>query len=154
MSIQRRFFGTGVTLCEEQIEKISLFGALNDEQRNRLLKESTVRHCRFGEQIFCEGDLPSDIYIVLSGRVDLICERDNIHEIKQILKEGECFGETAVIGIQPQAATAVAATRDVSLLVLNSHSLIDIEKHNKELFALLMMNIARDVSRKIHCHYD
>lgn len=153
MSIQRRFFGTGVTLSEKQIEKISLFGALTSQQRDRLLRESAVRHCRLGEQIFCEGDLPSDIYIILRGRVDLICERDNVHQIKQILTQGECFGETAVIGIQPQAATAIASTRDVSLLVLTSHLLIDIEKNNKELFALLMMNIARDVSRKIHGQY-
>ena len=153
MSIQRRFFGTGVRLSEEQVEKISLFGALSREQRNQLLRASTIKHCRLGEQIFCEGDLPSDIYIILSGRVDLVCERDNVHQIKQMLKEGECFGETAVIGIQPQAATAIASSRDVSLLVLTSHLLIEIERHNKELFALLMMNIARDVSRKIHCQY-
>jgi len=139
-----------VELSQDQIEQISLFGALDEVQKQILLEGSSLRHCRIGEHIFDAGDLPSDIYIVLSGRVDLITERMNVHEIQQILKEGDCFGHTAVIGIQPQATSAIVSAKEATLLVLPSKLLIDIQQNDKELFALLMMNIARDVSRKIH----
>lgn len=139
---------TGFT--EETISSISLFGALDSDQIQTLLRLMQVRRCRSGEHIFSSGDLPSDIFILLNGRVDLVVNQAGVHRIQDSFSFGDTFGETAIIGIQPQIGTAIAFADDVKLLVLSREALIDIQQENIEIFAILMMNIARTVSRKLH----
>ena len=135
---------------EEAMLSISLFGALNLNQIQTLLPLTQVRQCRSGEHIFSAGDLPSDIYVLLSGRVDLVVNQQGVHRIRDSFGFGDTFGETAVIGIQPQIGNAIAFADDVKLLVLSREALIELQAREVEIFAILMMNIARTVSRKLH----
>lgn len=135
---------------EETISSISLFGALNPNQIQGLLPLMQVRLCRSGEHIFSAGDLPSDIYVLLSGRVDLVVNQGGVHRIRDSFGFGDTFGETAVIGIQPQIGNAIAFADDVKLLVISREALIELQERDVEVFAILMMNIARAVSRKLH----
>lgn len=64
-------------------------------------------------------------------------------------KEGNCVGETGVIGIQPHSATAIAMT-DTDLIVLTSEELLAIYETDKDLFGCLMLNIAREACRRLH----
>lgn len=139
-----------IMLSDEIISYISLFGALNREQLDTLLSYMHVRECRSGERIFSKGDLPSDIYILLNGRVDFLMDDGDVTRIQSSYKKGDVFGETAVIGIQTQLGTTVASGDDVQILVLSREALINIQKDNIELYGILMMNIAREVSRKFH----
>jgi len=139
-----------ITLSEETISYVSLFGALDREQLERLLGYMTQRHCRSGERIFSRGDLPSDIYVLLQGRVDFVVEEHGVARLKTSYKVGDTFGETAVIGIQTQIGSAIASGDDVELLVLSRDSLLLLHKEDPYLYGVLMMNIAREVSRKLH----
>lgn len=139
-----------VVLSRELISSISLFGALSDRQQAIVLGVMTIRNCRAGEHIFSAGDQPSDIFVLINGRVDLVTEEGGVHRIQHAVRQGEMFGETAVIGIQNQICTAIASNDDAQLLVLSSEGLDQIQREDTGLFAILMMNIARDVSRKLH----
>ncbi len=130
------------------LNKIALFGGLTDEQLHTvfgLLKKT--RYAR-GEFIFEEGDEPSDIYIVFGGSVELLLEVDGDYLAEAVFGVGDCFGETAVIGIQRHTAAAMAR-EDAELIVLPRDGLFSLWGTNTELFAMLVLNIAREACRRL-----
>lgn len=130
-------------------EKISVLGGLNDKQIAKLYPFFSKHSLTAGEVIFGQGQLPTNVYIVLHGKVEMEIKCEDGSVKKVFYKEGDCFGETAVIGIQPQIGRAQARTQ-VELLVLSRSNLLDIVNQDTELFAMLMMNLAREVSRRLH----
>lgn len=128
---------------------VSLFGALNDVQLKKVLSSLSEESFFAAETIYKQGQLPCNIYVVLSGEVALTVKRGEKTELPFQYRVGDCFGETAVIGIQQQMGTATAVG-DVRLLVLNRMDLMELLQWDVELFGILMMNIAREVSRRLH----
>jgi CRP/FNR family cyclic AMP-dependent transcriptional regulator len=66
-----------------------------------------------------------------------------------VFEEGYCFGEASVIGIQPHKGTAIAV-EDTELIVLSRNALLSIYDSDKDLFSILILNIAREVCRRLH----
>lgn len=139
-------------------DKLSLLGGFSQAQIGEMAKHFSLHRYQQGDVIFEQGDQPSDIYIVLSGSVELSVGgtgKARSHGRKQARKEvceylpGACFGESALIGIQPQAGAA-KVLGDAQLLVLTSEGLLAIYEADLELFGMLMMNLAREVSRRFH----
>ncbi|MCM8776178.1 MAG: cyclic nucleotide-binding domain-containing protein [Candidatus Omnitrophica bacterium] len=131
------------------LNKISIFGGLSDEQLTRIFKLLEGISYKAGEVIFRQGDEASHIYIILSGTVKIVVGAD--YEPLELVSfsTGQCFGETSVIGIQPHSATAIAVT-DTELMVLERRDLLSIFESDKELFGLLILNIAREACRRLH----
>jgi len=130
-------------------ERISLFGGLSDHQMDVLLPKLKEIFAREGDTVFRQEQLPCNVYIVLSGEVLLEVAREDGSCCTMTYLPGDCFGETAVIGIQPQLGLA-KAEKDSQLLVLSRSCLMDLLSVDKELFGILMMNVAREVSRRLH----
>ena len=78
----------------------------------------------------------------------IIIDQENVSLELASLRVGECFGETSVIGIQPHFSSAVA-DRTTELIVLERKVLLNIFESDKELFGLLILNIARETSRRL-----
>tara|TARA_B100000809_G_scaffold265220_1_gene323360 strand:+ start:431 stop:928 length:498 start_codon:yes stop_codon:yes gene_type:complete len=131
------------------LDEISLFGALEQGQQYDIFKKLQQVRYNAHEMIFKQGDQPSHIYIVLSGRVRLVFDAENHPLSKGEFPPGACFGETSVIGIQTHSASTIAV-EDTELLVLSKEALMEIFDEDKELFARLMLNIAREASRRLH----
>ena len=130
-------------------EKTSILGALQEEQIETLLSVMEVRSYDDQESVFLSGDPACAIYIVLKGKICLDFGEDN-HPLSDIeFSPGECFGETSVIGIQPHSATATAAG-PVRLITLSSSSLYTLYASDTALFAMLILNVAREASRRLH----
>lgn len=128
---------------------ISIFAGLSQAQLHTLVRLLERVCYKAGERIFTEGEQPSYIYIVLSGCVKLVVGADQTPLELMIFAEGACFGETSVIGIQPHAATTVAA-EDTELIVLSRDALLSLFKSDLELFSILILNIAREACRRLH----
>lgn len=130
----------------------TILGGLSDEQVAELLSKMETDHYSDDQPIFYSGDPASAIYIVLRGAVRLDFG-DEMHPLSQIeFQPGDCFGETSVIGIQPHSAGAVAKG-DVTLLTLTTNTLHSLYETDTKLFAMLVLNIAREASRRLH-HTD
>lgn len=128
---------------------ISIFGALNEKELAvlvRLLHKVTYTE---GERIFEEGDEATHIYIIQSGIVKLVINIDTEPLEIAELRNGHCFGETAVIGILPHSATAMSMC-DTELLVLTGEALLSLFKTENLLFGKLILNIAREACRRLH----
>lgn len=136
----------------EILDKISIFGGLSEDQQKRmtaLLKTITYER---GDYIFRQEEEASYIYIIRSGKVQIISESPESKCLLAVFVTGDCFGETSILGIQPHSASAIAADKTV-LMVLERKVLISIFETDKELFGLLVLNIARETCRRLH-HID
>ena len=152
MNIQKELLPiTDINYILEILDKVSLFGGLNETQYHTVFKYfQKINYCS-DEIIYREGDSPSYIYIIKSGTVKLIHERNNFTFAMAEYKVGNCFGETSLIGIQPQNSTA-KATEDTTLYVLSKESLRKLFKLEKDIFGIFMMNIARESCRRLLSH--
>jgi CRP-like cAMP-binding protein len=131
------------------LSKISIFAGLSQNQLYTLFQLLEKARYKAGENIFNEGEQPSHIYIVQSGRVKLVVDAKQTPLELIVFEEGQCFGETSVIGIQPHAATAVSV-KDTELIVLSRKALLSLFKTDLELFSILILNIAREACRRLH----
>ncbi len=131
------------------INKISIFAGLTDKQLYSLFRVLEKVHLKPGRIVFTEGEPPSHIYIIRSGRIKLVVNAKDTPLELCVLGEGHCFGETSVIGIQPHAATAIAID-ETDLIILSRTALLTLYKSDLELFSVLILNIAREASRRLH----
>jgi CRP-like cAMP-binding protein len=130
------------------LNDISIFAALSNGQLCNLISLLERIRYKTGDRIFTEGQQPSHIYIVMSGRVKLVVGAEQTPLELAIFGKGECFGETSVIGIQPHSATTIAI-EETELLVLSRNTLLSLLKSDLELFSVLILNIAREACRRL-----
>lgn len=129
--------------------KISLFGGLTDEQLDLVLD-----HCRGAkysaeEVIYLQDSNPTYIYIVIQGRIKLLRNFPSGSLEMGSPGQGHSFGEASLIGIESHGATAVAG-EESELLVLSGETLRTLWHKDKSLYAMLMMNIARELGKRLH----
>jgi CRP-like cAMP-binding protein len=65
-----------------------------------------------------------------------------------VLDPGACFGEIALIGICPRTAT-VRAIEECSALRLSNRVLLQLYERDLEQFAMVQMNLGREVARRL-----
>lgn len=130
------------------LNKISLFGGLDDTQLYSVFQMLETEHYRKGEFIFRQGDAPDHIRIVHTGRVRIVEEVDGTPMELAEFDAGQCFGETAVIAIHPHTAGAVAL-EDCAMLVIPREKLFGLYHTDSKLFGMLMLNIAREACRRL-----
>ena len=135
------------------LNKISIFAGLSDKQLYTLFKLLTEVTYKANENVFEQGDKPSHIYIVKKGKVKLVLWKNDTPFELIVFEEGYCFGEASVIGIQPHEGTAIAL-EDTELIVLSRNALLSIYDSDKDLFSILILNIAREVCRRLHYSDD
>jgi len=133
------------------LEKHALFGGLQPAEIDLL--RSLMREERFhkGHDIVKEGDLGDRLYFIRSGSVEVIkaCPDDAGATAQlAVLNTGDTFGEMELIDIQRRSAT-VRALEDVDALSLSNRDLYRISQENMHTFAMLVMNIGREISRRL-----
>jgi CRP-like cAMP-binding protein len=69
------------------------------------------------------------------------------------LGQGDCFGEMALLDLCPRSAS-VRADEDCSAIELSSSNLYRLFERDVEQFALIQMNIAREMSRRLRITDD
>ncbi len=137
------------------LQEYSIFGGLDKDQLAyiaTLLKED---HYAPGQVILKEGELNNKVYFINQGtvRVDKFrCGEDGASGCSTAhianLVVGDTFGEMELIDIQPCIAT-VTASEEVSVLTLSNVDFYALRKKDMKAFTLVIMNLARDISRRL-----
>lgn len=130
------------------LSKISIFGGFNDEELYKIFNILQKVTYLDEEFIFKQGESPTHVYIILEGKIRLI--KDINYRSYQLFEfgVGNCIGEESVIGVQPHTLSAMAVG-NVELAVIPKKSLLDLYNTDIKLFSLLILNIARDLSRRL-----
>jgi CRP-like cAMP-binding protein len=130
------------------LQKYSLFGGLLEDQITQSVPLiETVRY-RPGDVMLAEGDLNDRIRFILSGRVAVSKDGLELTEFG----EGDFFGEMEVLDIMPTAAT-ITALSAVEVMIISNKSLREIYRSDPRIFSMFIMNLARDLSRRLR-HMD
>jgi CRP-like cAMP-binding protein len=135
------------------LSKIAIWGGMSYEQQSRIFRQLEVGSFKRGEYIYKKGDQPSHIYIVKTGKIEIfISDRDTIVD-KEILSTGGCFGVAALMAMETHMGTAIAR-EDCEVMVLSRQSILELRHEDIHLFALLVMNIAREIARRLRLTDD
>ena len=130
------------------LKQISIFGGMTEEGLSKIVALITVKDYAKEEVIFKEGEPSVAIYIVYSGKVKIVLHlEDNPYTLVEFTV-GDCFGETAMIGIQNHATSAVAM-EDSRIMLLTAQNFNDLYKGDPKLFSLLILNVARESCRRL-----
>jgi CRP-like cAMP-binding protein len=136
----------------ESLRKHSLFGGISRkalESIAPLLQERTFVQGNF---IVHEGDHGGTLHFIVEGSVEILkrVPGGTVHDQRQlaVLKTGATFGEMELIDIQCCAAS-VRALEDVKVLTLTNSDMYQIYEDSLETFALIIMNMAREISRRL-----
>jgi CRP-like cAMP-binding protein len=130
------------------LSDIAIWGGISDDQRDKIFRLLEIGMFQKGEHIFRKGDEPSHIYIVKKGKIDLMIGDEDVHLAKKTLVAGECFGVASLMAMQTHTSTAITL-EDSEIMVLSRQALLQLQEEDIKLFALLIMNIARELARRL-----
>ncbi len=107
------------------------------------VKESTATYAP-GERIFEQGDLGTEMFIILDGTVDIVKHISGESHRLSRLERGDFFGEMALLEAAPRTADAVSGS-DVKVLVINGSQFDDMLRRNPE----IAVRIIRKYSKRL-----
>ena len=131
------------------ISQLAIFGGVSDAHREAIFRRMKIWHLNAGEAVFSKGDEPSGIYIVKRGKIDLQIAENTVLIHKHELGVGESFGEASFMSMHKHTSTAIASIES-EVIVLSRNAFIQLKHEDIELFALLMMNLARELARRLY----
>ena len=110
-----------------------LFSRLNERELLRIMQVADVRAYAPGDTVVQEGDRGDELFIVLSGLVQVVRNDTVLTEVGQ----GEHFGEMALIRAMPRSATVVAVETS-ELIALHRADFFEILRKEHELAVKLL----------------
>jgi len=127
-----------------KLQKYALFGGLMEEQIEGLLPFMVEEKFDTDDFIITEGKSNDKIFFIVEGQAavlkkDIILSR---------FCEGEAFGEMEILDVMP-AAASIKAFSPVTALTISNKSLREIYKKDITTFTLVLMNLARDLVRRL-----
>lgn len=132
----------------EALQRMPIFGGLRQDTLAALLDVAATRTRLPGECFFREGDRAESMFVLESGAVEVLRRHDGREHLLARLGAGDCFGEMALLDLLPRSAS-VRAIAPCSAIELSSASLFRLYETDLEQFALVQMNVARELSRRL-----
>jgi CRP-like cAMP-binding protein len=126
------------------LQKYSLFGGVLQEQIDHIKPLFGFARYDAGDMPMREGDPNDKIYFIITGRVSVSKQGIVIAE----LGEGDTFGEMELIDVMPSIAT-ITALESLEVVTISNRALYEISKLEPKAFSLMIMNLARDLSRRL-----
>jgi CRP-like cAMP-binding protein len=126
------------------LQRYSLFGGVTPEEIEKIKPLLSMQHFEAGAYPQVEGQPNDKIYFILSGEVEIVKQGVVIAH----LKEGETFGEMELLDIMPSIATVRAVTK-LEVVTISNRALYEISKLDLKIFSMMIMNLARDLSRRL-----
>jgi len=132
------------------LREIGLFGALNDEVLDRLAQMLKTTRVAPGETVFREGDgAGREMFVVIDGEMEVTKSSRRGRDTRvAILGPHDFFGEMSMIDMQTRSAT-VRALAPSRLLKVTSEDMDALYRADLKAYSLLILNIARDLSRRL-----
>ena len=135
------------------LRKMPIFGGLKPSSLESLLQRAQLVSVKQGEYFFREGDPGGSLFVLRSGAVQVQRQWHGETVMLGNLAEGDCFGEMALVDFQPRSAS-VCATKDCESLMISLDALRALYKNDIEQYAMIMMNMGREVSRRLRSADD
>ena len=126
------------------LKDYSLFGGLLPEEIEAIRPLMGTASYDTGQVVLREGEPNDRIHFILEGRVEI--EKGGV--VLASLGEGDTFGEMEFLDVMPAAAT-VRAVSPAKVATISNRALHELSKASMRAFAMVVMNLARDLSRRL-----
>lgn len=136
------------TLGYDRLRELACFGALSDAAIKSLISKGSVMSLMQGEVLNAFQDPVTGFNIVLQGDIAFYkhCEKHDV--LTRYFLAGEQIGFDSMIGLIPNSGTDVAAADSLVLHVMTDQFFLMHDCFPED-FGLLMINLARELSREI-----
>ncbi len=132
-----------------ELRSIALFGALSEQVLEQFVAQLELVTPEPGEFLFREGDEGRDMFVVLSGEMEVLKQSKHGADARvALLGIGDWFGEMSILDVQPRSAT-VRALAPARLLRLRAADLDTLYRQDVKAYALIVLNVARELSRRL-----
>ena len=125
--------------------RAGLFDGLSEQQMHQCLSKSNVIECRKGDRIIKKGNVAQNMFVVLSGILEV---RDG-DEIVTLAGAGDIVGEMAFLLESSRSMDVYAATDDVRILSLSESVIKKMIQHDSEAAAALLLNVSKMLCYKL-----
>lgn len=115
-----------------------LFTDLYDNEIDKILQSCSVMQLQVSDRVFSEGDTGRELFLVLSGKIDIIKKGVLIAS----LGKAELFGEMILL-YEGTRSTDAFATVPTDLLVMNIDSILTVYDKNPRAMSIMMLNLSR-----------
>lgn len=134
-------------LCQQP-----MFGGVRKQALTAILPLLREQHFAAGDVILREGDEGDALFLVCSGSVEVV-KRSSTGEPEEerriaVLAVGDVFGEMELIDTQRRSAS-VRALEPVTAVTLTNGDLLQIYQSDPTTFTLIVLNLARELSRRL-----
>lgn len=126
-----------------------LFNKITRKHCQTLVPDMHHRHYQPDEIIFKQGDAGIGAVLILSGEVKILSGET----LLATLKEGDFFGEVALIIDEPRTASAIAAG-DTEVVFFLRQNLDELNNRYPKDGAKLMKNLAKILATRLRLHNE
>lgn len=130
------------------LQQMPLFGGIRADVLAFLVSVSQEARVGRGKYFFREGERGESMFVLESGAVDVIRRSTCTSRVLCRLGAGDSFGEMALIDLGPRSAS-VQAVEECRGFELFAGGLFALYERDLEQFALIQMNMARELSRRL-----
>jgi CRP/FNR family transcriptional regulator, cyclic AMP receptor protein len=132
----------------ELLQRMPVFGGIRADVLEFLVGMCPVVSVPANGFFFREHDQADSMFVLEAGRVAVLKSWGGEQRLLRTLKEGDCFGEMAVMDLCPRSAS-VRAAEDCTALRVSAANLYQIYARDLKQFALIQMNMGREVCRRL-----
>jgi len=133
------------------LQEQPVFGGVDDHAMEAIMPLLREVDFAAGEVIVREGDDGDAMFVICSGSVEVLKAGSGDSSLGKriaVLHVGDVFGEMELIDMQRRSAT-VRAIEPVSALALANGDLFRIYESDMPTFTLIVLNLARELSRRL-----
>ena len=132
----------------ELLQRMPIFGGIRTEILQFLLASCPIVSIPTNEFFFREHDQGDSMFVLEMGKAAVLKTWRGQDYLLQTLKEGDCFGEMAVIDHCERSAS-VRAVEDCTAIRISAANLYELYAQDLKQFALIQMNMGREVCRRL-----
>ncbi|HEX2669303.1 MAG TPA: cyclic nucleotide-binding domain-containing protein [Polyangiaceae bacterium] len=138
-------------LDREFLARTPIFAGLPERVIALIANSVRIVELAAGEHLLREGDPARSMFVVRSGEIEIFKHgKAGSEQRLAILTQSDCLGEMSLIDIQPRSASA-RARGVATVYVLELAELAKLYGSDIEAYALLILNISREISRRLRC---
>lgn len=135
------------------LRSVPVFGGLEGRWLNSVMKVLHTSSFPSGAAIFREGEIGRTMHVLKTGEVEVLQQGGSGRQISVArLGPGECFGEMALVELQPRSATVVVRKK-ASTYSLTNLDLYTLFRQDNYAYIIVLQNICRLLSRRLR-HAD
>jgi len=132
----------------ELLQSMPIFGGIRADILSFLLENSRQVNIQKDNYFYHENDPAQSLFVLEHGKVILVKAWNGENYILKELEPGNCFGEVAMMDLQPRNTSSIAV-EDSSAIEISNETLYKLYKRELEQFTMIRMNMAREVCRRL-----